>query len=411
MTKKNIDSPRERSASTLSPVEMSEMTDAFPTKSAPLRKLFPGYRERAAVEQEIKSNPLLRAEFLKWKEEKQQEFLDICCGNRGARILYDACFKYVFNPDQGKEHLSRLISVMLGQEVKDVRVLPNESHLGGDYALIIMDIIVETADGTVVNVEVQKVGYNFPGERASCYNADLLLRQYRRVREEVRTEAANTGEDPDRKFSYLMIRPVYTIIFMEKSTSEFKKFMKDYIHTFVPTSDTGLRLNMLQNILYIPLDVFKKNLAEKIEKGAALTEKEAWLAFLSYDEPAVINLVLEQYSEIFQPLYEKICDMCRNTAEVMNMYSRELAILDKNTVMMMIEEQQETIEQQQGTINQQQKTLDQQQGTIDQQQKALDQQQGVINQQHDTIEEQRKKIEDLQRMVDKLQHISGVQTT
>lgn len=98
MTKKNIDSPRERSASTLSPVEMSEMTDAFPTKSAPLRKLFPGYRERAAVEQEIKSNPLLRAEFLKWKEEKQQEFLDICCGNRGARILYDACFKYVFNP-------------------------------------------------------------------------------------------------------------------------------------------------------------------------------------------------------------------------------------------------------------------------------------------------------------------------
>ena len=47
-----------------------------------------------------------------------------------------------------------------------------------------MDIIVETANGSVVNVEVQKIGYNFPGERAACYNADLLLRQYQRIRKE-----------------------------------------------------------------------------------------------------------------------------------------------------------------------------------------------------------------------------------
>ena len=45
-----------------------------------------------------------------------------------------------------------------------------------------MDIIVETADGSIVNIEVQKIGYMFPGERAACYSADLLLRQYQRVR-------------------------------------------------------------------------------------------------------------------------------------------------------------------------------------------------------------------------------------
>ena len=66
---------------------------------------------------------------------------------------------------------------------------------------------------------------------------------------------------------------------------------------------------------------------------------------LSSDDQKVIYMILEQYSGIFRPLYEKICDMCRNTAEVMSMYSKELAILDKNTVMLMMEEQQATIEE------------------------------------------------------------------
>ena len=36
----------------------------------------------------------------------------------------------------------------------------------------------------VANVEVQKVGYLFPGQRSACYSADLLLRQYKRVKSE-----------------------------------------------------------------------------------------------------------------------------------------------------------------------------------------------------------------------------------
>ena len=55
-----------------------------------------------------------------------------------------------------------MISALIGQDVKIVQILPNESHLGADYTLVIMDIIVETANGSVVNVEVQKIGYNFP---------------------------------------------------------------------------------------------------------------------------------------------------------------------------------------------------------------------------------------------------------
>ena len=60
---------------------------------------------------------------------------------------------------------------------------------------------------------------------------------------------------------------------------------------------------------------------------------------------ALIFQLLEQYPGIFRPLYDRICTMCRNTQEMMRMFSEELSILDKNTVMMMIEEQQEAIDQ------------------------------------------------------------------
>lgn len=43
----------------------------------------------------------------------------------------------------------------------------------------------EDEDGSIANVEVQKIGYLFPGERSACYSADMLLRQYKRVRREL----------------------------------------------------------------------------------------------------------------------------------------------------------------------------------------------------------------------------------
>ena len=100
-------------------------------------------------------------------------------------------------------------------------------------------------------------------------------------------------------------------------------------------------------------------------------ERPLGLAFLSSDDPKVIYMILEQYPGIFRPLYEKICDMCRNTAEVMSMYSKELAILDKNTVMLMMEEQQATIEKQQDTIDKLKDTVEEQKATIEELKKAV----------------------------------------
>jgi hypothetical protein len=109
-----------------------------------------------------------------------------------------------------------------------------------------------------------------------------------------------------------------------------------------------------------------------------MTEKEAWLAFLSSDDPQVILRILEDYPGIFRPLYDRICTMCQNTKEMMHMFSEELSILDKNTVMMMIAEQQETIDQQKQELSQQKQELSKKDETIGQQKQELSQQKQEI---------------------------------
>lgn len=361
-----------------------------------LRSAFPQYRELEEVLQEIAGSPGMTDAFRALSPFRRQEFLDFCCGNRGLQILYDSFFKHVFDPDSQADALSGLISALIGQKVKIVQILPNESHLGADYTLVIMDIVVEMDDGSIVNVEVQKIGYNFPGERAACYSADLLLRQYQRIRKEFaedgasekRGDVAQDGEGKKRKFSYKYIRPVYTIVLMETSTNDFHEFREHYIHTFVPSSDTGLKLNLLQNYIFIPLDIFQRCLADLLshEDGfrRAMTEREAWLAFLSSDDPRVILRILEDYPAVFRPLYDRICMMCRNTEEMMHMFSEELSILDKNTVLMMIEEQKETIEQQKRELSQKDKS-------IEQQKRELLQYRQEIEQLRRELEEARKK--------------------
>ena len=91
--------------------------------------------------------------------------------------------------------------------------------------------------------------------------------------------------------------------------------------------------------LFIPLDIFRKI----TENGCIKNEVEAWLTFLSTDEPSRITSLIAEYPK-FKPMYEDIYRLCRNTEEVMRMFSEELAILDKNTVEYMIDEMQEELD-------------------------------------------------------------------
>ena len=60
-------------------------------------------------------------------------------------------------------------------------------------------------------------------------------------------------------------------------------------------------------------------------------------------------------------MYDEVYQLCRNTKKVMEMFSKELQELDRNTVQYMIDEMQDTINAQKGKIETQQDTIDAQQ--------------------------------------------------
>ena len=83
---------------------------------------------------------------------------------------------------------------------------------------------------------------------------------------------------------------------------------------------------------------------------------DAWLTFLSVDEPEMIIKLIEVYPQ-FRKYYEEIYELCRNTEKVMNMFSKELQELDRNTVQYMVDEMQEVIDAQKEIIRQRESAL------------------------------------------------------
>ena len=83
-------------------------------------------------------------------------------------ILYDGIFKEIFNPEGAPERLSRLLSLLLERKVTVLKALPNDSvRLGAESSLLYTDIMVQMEDGSLCDVEVQKIGYAFPGQRCA----------------------------------------------------------------------------------------------------------------------------------------------------------------------------------------------------------------------------------------------------
>ena len=183
------------------------------------------------------------------------------------------------------------------------------------------------------------------------------MRQYSLVRTKCR--------EKNQPFSYQQIKKVYTIVLFQKSPKEFHKFPGKYLHHARQRFDTGLELDLLQEYLMIPLDIFLKsqqNISKKIE---------AWLTLIAADDMERIRKVLEAYPE-FGEIYCQVFQFRRKVEELMGMYSDALRILDANTVKYMIEQQREEIEQQREEIEQQNERIEQQNEAIQQQKKEID---------------------------------------
>ena len=154
-----------------------------------------------------------------------------------------------------------------------------------------------------------------------------------------------------KKFSYKDIKSVYTIVLFEHSPAELKKFQNKYIHRFEQTSDTGVKLELLQKYIFVTLDIFGEIQHNESDNIKIQNRLEAWLAFMSLDAPEDVITIISKYPD-FKELYEQVYDICQNIEGVMDMFSKELRILDRNTVQLMIDEMQDELEQKRDELRQ-----------------------------------------------------------
>lgn len=350
-----------------------------------LKKYFPMIRNREEILEEINDSVLLSDQYNSWDVVRQQEFLDICTGVKGIKILYDSFFKELMNPEYTPERMNDMLSTVLNRKVKIKEVLPVDStRLGDEKSLIMMDIVVELEDGSIADVEVQKIGYAFPGQRMACYSADMLLRQYKRLR-----------DNKKKKFSYRDIGKVYTIIFFEKSPTELKKYSDIYIHRGRQVFDTGLELNLLQEYVLIPLDIFKE-----IKQNESINNKlEAWLTFLGTDSPEWIEKLISRYPE-YIPMYKDMYELCLNTEKVMGMFSKELAELDRNTVDYMVDQMQLEIDKKKKELDEKERELGEKNKELEEKNKELGEKDKELGEKDKELEEKNKELDEKNKLVD-----------
>ena len=298
-------------------------------------------------------------QYLKKNEEWVGRYEDFLKGRRSLPLLYDPFFKKIFNPTERRDRLSELVSCLLGQKVTVLEVFPNEDSqfLG---VMIIMDMVVLMADGSIANIEIQKISYDFPAERISCYSADLVLRQYKMITGK-NEHVVNGSSKP----SYKDMRKVHTIILFEDSNKSLISDMDKalYFHVGKTKFNTGIKIELLQDFVLVSLDTFKKYRYSDIKEGrteitdydydssqyndALVSEKmkRDRLKFLSLfvaETPQEIDKLVETFPDL-ESVRQDINEYLERPGEVLSMFSEALRILDRNTAELMVDRMKDEI--------------------------------------------------------------------
>ena len=93
------------------------------------------------------------------------------------------------------------------------------------------------------------------------------------------------------------------------------------------------------------------------------TKLQAWLTFLSSDEPKDILNLITHYPE-FAEYYKDIVAFRKKPKELISMYSEALAILNHNTELYMINELQNSIKEKDAIIAEKDSTIAENRATI-----------------------------------------------
>ena len=79
------------------------------------------------------------------------------------------------------------------------------------------------------------------------------------------------------------------------------------------------------------------------------TPLEAWLGFFSFDKPEEIICLIGEYPK-FKAIYQHVYDICENVERMVTMFSKELAIADRNTAQLMIDDLMGKVKEQEAVI-------------------------------------------------------------
>lgn len=323
--------------------------------------------------------------FLRFPLSEQENILSFIQGQQGLKITYDTFFNHVFSPILHPERLEDFLTCLLNQEVHIKSILPREGNkLTESGSLVIMDIIVELADGSITDIEMQKIGYLFPGERSSCYVADFIMRQYTYLKSK-----------KGNQFTYRDLKPVYLIVLMEKSSAAFKTVSPHFIHREQITYDSGISVSHLSNIIYISLDTFKKT-SQNIDN-----KLYAWLTFLSSSEPKDILKLITQYPE-FAEYYHDIVNFRKKPKELISMFSEALATLDHNTELYMINELQNEVQEMENILAEKINAIAELDNAIAELDNTIAEKDNTIAEKDNTIAEKDAIIADLQNKLNQL---------
>lgn len=176
----------------------------------------------------IENDANTRQTFYSIREAERENIISFIQGQQGIKVSYDVFFQKIFSYDEHKERLESLLSALLDKDISIKSILPREGiRISEEGSFTIMDIVAELSDKSIINVEMQNRGYYFPGERSCCYEADMIMRQYNRMKHELK-----------QRFTYKSMPPVYLIILMEQSSKEFKEVSPTYVHNKIQSFDS-----------------------------------------------------------------------------------------------------------------------------------------------------------------------------
>ena len=255
-------------------------------------------------------------------------------------------------PGGTTNRLERFLSDILGKPIFIQKILPREgSQISERGSFIIADIIACLEDGSIINVEIQKVGYQFPGQRCSCYTANMIMRQY------------NYLKNKNVKFSYQNMKPVHLIVLMENSPEIFHT-TNQHIHHKQTSFDTGISLDLLDNITFISLDTFE-NVVQNVSN-----RQDAWLKFLTTDKPDEIVSLVNTFPDFLQ-CYQDLIAYRNNPEELICMFSDALNEMDRNMERYMVEELNQQVNDLKDTVQSQEATIQSKDNIIQSQENAI----------------------------------------